>query len=37
MALEIVDDVDDNVFDNEISSTEIAYLAKKFRNFLKKQ
>ena len=35
MALETVDDVDDNVFNNEISSTKIAYLAKQFRNFLK--
>lgn len=30
-----VDVVEDNFFDNEISSTEIAYLAKQFRNFLK--
>ena len=27
--------VDDNGFDDEISSTEIAYLAKNFRNFLR--
>ena len=30
-----VDDVDDNAFDDEISSTKISYLAKQFRNFLK--
>ena len=35
MALKSKDDVDENVFDNEISSIEIAYLAKQFRNFLK--
>ena len=35
MALKTVDDVDENMFDNEISSTKIAYLAKQFRNFLK--
>ena len=35
MALKIVDVVDENLFDNEISSTEIAYLAKQFRNILK--
>ena len=35
LALKSVDDVDDSVLDNEISSTEIAYLTKKFRNFLK--
>ena len=35
MVLKSVDDVDDNAFDDEISSTEIAYLAKQFRNFLK--
>ena len=28
-------DVDHSVFDNEISSIEIAYLIKQFRNFLK--
>ena len=27
--------VDSNGFDNELSSTEIAYLAKNFRNFLR--
>ena len=35
MALKSVDDVDDNGFDDELSSTEITYLAKNFRNFLK--
>ena len=35
MALKLVDDVDGNEFDNELSSTEIAYLVKNFRNFLK--
>ena len=35
LALKSVDDVDDSVFDNEISSIEIAYLIKQFRNFLK--
>ena len=35
MALKFVDDVDDCGFDDEISSTEIAYLAKNFRNFLR--
>ena len=35
MALKYVDDVDDSRFDDEISSTEIAYLAKNFRNFLR--
>ena len=35
MALKLVDDVDENGFDDELSSTEIAYLAKNFRNFLK--
>ena len=35
LALKLVDDVDDSVFDNEISSIEIAYLTKQFRNFLK--
>ena len=34
MALKTIDDVDENMFDNEISSTKIAYLAKQFRNFL---
>ena len=35
MALKSVNDVDDYEFDDEISSTEIAYFAKNFRNFLR--
>ena len=35
MALKSVDDVDASGFDNKLSVTEIAYLAKNFRNFLK--
>ena len=35
MALKSVDDVDDNGFDDELSFTEIAYLVKNFRNFLR--
>ena len=35
MALKSVDDIDSNGFDDELSSTEIAYLAKNFRNFLR--
>ena len=35
MALKTVDDVEDCGFDNELSSTEIAYLAENFRNFLR--
>ena len=35
MALKTVDDVEDFGFDNELSSTEIAYLAENFRNFLR--
>ena len=35
MALKSVDDVDGNGFDDELSSTEIAYLVKNFRNFLR--
>ena len=35
MALKFVDDVDVNGFDNKLSATKIAYLAKSFRNFLK--
>ena len=35
MALKFIDDVDDCIFDDELSSTEIAYLAKNFRNFLR--
>ena len=34
MAFKSVDDVDSNGFDDEFTSTEIAYLAKNFRNFL---
>ena len=35
MDLKSVDDVDDCGFDDELSITEIAYLAKNFRNFLR--
>ena len=35
MADKSVDDVDENGFDDELSTTEIAYLAKNFRNFLR--
>ena len=35
MALKSVDDVDVDGFDDELSATEIAYLAKNFRNFLR--
>ena len=35
MALKSVDNVDGNGFDDEFSVTEIAYLAKNFRNFFK--
>ena len=35
MALKSVDDVDVGGFDDELSATEIAYLAKNFRNFLR--
>ena len=35
MALKSVDDVDGNRFDDELSATEITYLAKSFRNFLR--
>ena len=35
MALKSVDDVDGNGFDDELSSTEITYLAKNFRKFLR--
>ena len=35
MALKSIDDVDDFGFDDELSSTKIAYLAKNFRNFLR--
>ena len=34
-ALKSVDDVDGNEFNDELSSTDIAYLAKNFRNFLR--
>ena len=34
MALKSVDDVDVSGFDDELSATEIAYLAKNFRKFL---
>ena len=33
--LNLVDDIDDNEFDDELSSIEIAYLAKNFINFLR--
>ena len=35
MALKYIDYVDDSRFDDEISSTQIAYLAKNFRNFFR--
>ena len=35
MALKSVDDVDVSGFDDELSATEIAYLAKNFKNFLR--
>ena len=35
MVLKSVDDVDVSGFDDELSATEIAYLAKNFRNFLR--
>ena len=35
MALKLVDDIDNNEFDDELTTTEIAYLAKNFRNFLR--
>ena len=35
MALKSVDDVDIGGFDDELSTIEIAYLAKNFRNFLR--
>ena len=35
MALKSVDDVDVGGFDDELSATEIAYLVKNFRNFLR--
>ena len=36
MALKSVDDVEIRGFDDNLFATEIAYLAKNFRNFLKK-
>ena len=35
MTLKLVDDVDENGFDDELSSTDIAYLAKNFKNFFR--
>ena len=35
MALKSVDDVEASGFDDDLSATEIAYLAKNFRNFLR--
>ena len=35
MALKSIDDIDRNGFDDELSFTEIAYLAKNFRKFLR--
>ena len=35
MVLKSVNDVEDGGFDDELSATEIAYLAKNFRNFLR--
>ena len=35
MALKSIGDVNDNGFDDEISSTKIIYLAKNFRKFLR--
>ena len=35
MALKSIDDVDENGFDDELFATEIAYLAKNFRNFFR--
>ena len=35
MALKSIDDVDGSGFDDELSSTEIVYLAKNFRNFFR--
>ena len=35
MALKSIDDVDVNGFDDELSTIEITYLAKNFRNFLR--
>ena len=35
MALKSIDDVEGGGFDDELSATEITYLAKNFRNFLR--
>ena len=35
MALKSIDDVNDNGFNDELFSIEIAYFAKNFRNFLR--
>ena len=35
MALKLVDDVESGGFDDKLFATEIAYLAKNFRNFLR--
>ena len=35
MALKSVDDVEVNGYNDELSATKIAYLAKNFRNFLR--
>ena len=35
MALKFIDDVDVSGFDDDLSATEIAYLTKNFRNFLR--
>ena len=35
MALKLVDDIDGNGFKDELSSIEIVYSAKNFRNFLR--
>ena len=35
MTLKSVNDIDENRFDDELSTTEIAYLAKNFKNFLR--
>ena len=35
MALKSIDDVDVSGFDDELSATKIAYLARNFRNFLR--
>ena len=35
MVVKSVDDVDENGFDDELSTIEIAYLVKNFRNFLR--